>query len=422
MIHKEYSDYQDIKKGWLYKIPDHWISLKGRRIFEQSRIPLFPGDEQLTASQKYGVIPQTLFMELEGIKVVLALKGIDGFKHVEKDEFVISLRSFQGGIEHCKYSGCVSPAYTVLKPAKEIHPEYFSYLLKSTDYIGALQAVTDGIREGKNISYEQFGSIDLPIPPIAEQIKIASFLKQELEAIDSLINKQESLINLLNEKLKVQINEVVIKGVRSSKRKEFNQGWIMGAPDHWSFNRVGNYFTERREKVSDTIYAPLSVTKNGIVPQLDTAAKSDDGENRKLVRKGDFVINSRSDRKGSSGLSELDGSVSLINTVITPSPSLNGRYVHYLFRSNLFQEEYYRYGKGIVADLWSTNYSEFKNIVFPIPPIHEQAEIVLFLDDMTDKIQDLVCKSKQSIGFLKEHRASLISAAVTGKIDVRDLA
>src|SRR5215475_171417 len=97
--------------------------------------------------------------------------------------------------------------------------------------------------------------------------------------------------------------------------KDSQLDWLGYVPDHWSIRRLGFFFRERREKVSDRDFPPLSVTKNGIVPQLETAAKTDDGDNRKKVLAGDFVINSRSDRKGSAGLAEQDGSVSLINTV-----------------------------------------------------------------------------------------------------------
>ena len=142
------------------------------------------------------------------------------------------------------------------------------------------------------------------------------------------------------------------------KYKDSGVEWLGQVPEHWDVKRIGYYFIERREKVSDKDFPALSVTKNGIVPQLDTAAKSDDGDNRKKVLKGDFVINSRSDRKGSSGASELDGSVSLICTVMCPQEQVHTPFVHHLLRSQPFQEEFYRYGKGIVADLWSTNYSE----------------------------------------------------------------
>jgi len=193
--------------------------------------------------------------------------------------------------------------------------------------------------------------------------------------------------------------------------------WLGDVPSHWTVRRLGYYFAERREKVSDKVFQPLSVTKAGIVPQLETAAKTDDGDNRKRVCRGDFVINSRSDRKGSSGVSALDGSVSLINTVLAPEKEVLGAFVHHLLRSVDFQEEFYRYGKGIVADLWSTNYSEMKNISFPNPPLHEQAAIVAFIDREAAKIDALVEGQRRLIALLKEKRQAVISYAVTNGLD-----
>lgn len=195
--------------------------------------------------------------------------------------------------------------------------------------------------------------------------------------------------------------------------KDSGVSWLGAVPSHWELSRIGSRFAERREKVSDTDFPPLSVTKHGIVPQLETAAKTDDNDNRKCVLAGDFVINSRSDRKGSSGLSPLDGSVSLINTVITPDETIHGPFVHHLLRSVAFQEEYYRYGKGIVADLWSTNYGEMKAITLAVPPIGEQVTIAAFLDRETAKIDALVAEQERLIALLKEKRAAVISHAVT---------
>ena len=198
--------------------------------------------------------------------------------------------------------------------------------------------------------------------------------------------------------------------------KDIGVVWLGEIPELWDARRLGFYFDERREKVSDKVFSPLSVTKNGIVPQLENAAKSDDGDNRKKVCKGDFVINSRSDRKGSSGLSQLDGSVSLINTVIEPK-NINENYIHYLLKSQPFQEEYYRYGKGIVADLWSTNYSEMKNIIISSPTLKEQQQIANFLDKATAKIDTLIEKQTKQIELLKEKRQAVISHAVTKGIN-----
>jgi type I restriction enzyme S subunit len=189
--------------------------------------------------------------------------------------------------------------------------------------------------------------------------------------------------------------------------------WLGQVPAHWTLRRLGFYFIERRQKVSDKVFKPLSVSKAGIVPQIETAAKTDDGDNRKRVNRGDFVINSRSDRKGSAGVSELEGSVSLINTVLIPQEPVCMRFIHHLFRSVPFQEEYYRHGKGIVADLWSTNFSEMKNICLSMPPSSEQEQIASFLDQETSKIDALISEQQRLIELLKEKRQAVISHAVT---------
>ena len=189
--------------------------------------------------------------------------------------------------------------------------------------------------------------------------------------------------------------------------------WINKIPSHWECKKIGNLFTQRNEKVSDKVYEPLSVSKNGVVPQLESAVKTDAGDNRKLVLKGDFVINSRSDRKGSCGVSPLDGSVSLINIVLKPRQSWNEKYVHYLMRCHLFSEEYYRNGRGIVADLWTTRYSEMKSILLPVPPRKEQDQIVRYLDWQTSKINRLIAAKKQQIHVLREQQQKLICEVIT---------
>lgn len=197
-----------------------------------------------------------------------------------------------------------------------------------------------------------------------------------------------------------------------------NPAWFGEIPSHWDCKKIGSLFTERKVKVSDKEYPPLSVAKIGVVPQLDTAVKTDAGDNRKLVCSGDFVINSRSDRKGSCGVSELDGSVSLINIVLTPRSQWNSRYVHYLLRSQPFSEEYYRNGRGIVADLWTTRYSEMKSILLPIPPRPEQNQIVRFLDWKVSVVSKLIALKRKQITLLEEHKASVLNTAVTRGIQL----
>lgn len=185
--------------------------------------------------------------------------------------------------------------------------------------------------------------------------------------------------------------------------KPTETNWIPSVPITWDMKKIVHLFSQRKEKVSDRDFPPLSVTKNGILPQLDNAAKTDDGDNRKRVCVGDFVINSRSDRKGSCGVSTLEGSVSLINIVLQPRQQLTGNYAHYLLRSQPFSEEFYRNGRGIVADLWTTRYSEMKTILLPVPPREEQDQIVRYLDWQVSKINRLIEAKRKRVELVKEH-------------------
>lgn len=192
------------------------------------------------------------------------------------------------------------------------------------------------------------------------------------------------------------------------KKKE----WIGRIPADWDFVKIKEQFVERNTKVDDISFPPLSVSMGGVVDQMENVSKSDNSENRKLVKKNDFVINSRSDRKGSSGISPRDGSVSLINIVLKPK-NINPKYSEYLFKSYYFKEEFFRNGKGIHFDLWSTRYELMKQIIIPYPKIEEQNEIVEYLDNKTHQIEKLTKKIEQKIELLKEQRTSLINEVVT---------
>ena len=188
--------------------------------------------------------------------------------------------------------------------------------------------------------------------------------------------------------------------------------WIGCIPDDWEVKPISACFKERNEKVSDYEWEPLSVTKQGIVKQLETAAKSDAHDARKKVCKNDFVINSRSDRKQSCGVSAYDGSVSLINIVLE-NKKLNSKFVNYLLKNYGFAEEFYRYGSGIVADLWSTNYQKMKKIMIPIPPNDEQEKIAGFLDEKIQEIDNIIEKTKETIEDYKKYKQLVITEVVT---------
>ena len=189
--------------------------------------------------------------------------------------------------------------------------------------------------------------------------------------------------------------------------------WIGEIPKEWETDTIGNLYTLRNEKVSDKDFPPLSVTKQGIVPQLETAAKTDDGDNRKLVRIGDFAINSRSDRRGSCGISQYDGSVSLINTILTPRGKMNPHFYNWLFHTESFADEFYKWGHGIVNDLWTTRWQEMKRISIVFPPLSEQQKIASYLDRKCSEIDEIVVLQEKIIEELKAYKQSVITEAVT---------
>lgn len=170
---------------------------------------------------------------------------------------------------------------------------------------------------------------------------------------------------------------------------------------------IGSIVVERSEKVGETDFPALSVGKRGVTPQLAGVAKTQTEGERKLVRAGDLVINSRSDRRGASGLARQDGSVSLVYSVMTPKPDLLvAEYGHHLLRSTAFQDEFFRWGTGIVDDLWSTNFTRMSRIRVPLPPTPVQRSIA----DRLDHIDAMIVKLDDLARRLREHsRANLIA-------------
>ena len=151
----------------------------------------------------------------------------------------------------------------------------------------------------------------------------------------------------------------------------------------------------------------------GILPQLSSAAKTDAHDDRKLLCKGDFAINSRSDRRGSCGISKYEGSISLINIVLKPRKSIEPNYYNWLFHSTMFSDEFYKWGHGIVDDLWTTNWQDMKHISIPTPSILEQQKISAHLDSKCTEIDSVISKTKATIEEYKKLKQSVITQAVT---------
>ena len=203
------AEIKDSGNEWLGYIPSHWRVVPAKALFAQSKETRHETDVQLTASQKYGIISQEDYMEKQSYKIVLADKGLENWKHVEPNNFIISLRSFQGGLEISYIPGCITWHYIVLKPKVGVEPEYFKWLFKSPRYIQALQRTANFIRDGQDLRFSNFVQVPLPLIPMDEQKEIAEYLNKETARIDSIIADITEQIEKLKEYRQSVISEVV---------------------------------------------------------------------------------------------------------------------------------------------------------------------------------------------------------------------
>lgn len=194
---------------WIGKIPAHWEVRRSKYLFTQRKEFARKGDVQLSATQSYGVIPQDEFEELVGRRVVKIQTNLEKRKHVELDDFVISMRSFQGGLERAFASGCIRSSYVILRPLETVNPDYFGYLFKSPRYIKALQATGSFIRDGQDLNFDNFSKVDLFIPPLDEQAAIGAHIKFACQKIDNGIATKQQQIATLNEYKTCLINGAV---------------------------------------------------------------------------------------------------------------------------------------------------------------------------------------------------------------------
>lgn len=180
---------------WIGEIPEHWTTRKIKFLFKERSEKGYPNEPVLCATQKYGVIPQSMYEN----RVVVVNKGLEGLKLVKEGDFVISLRSFQGGIEYAHYQGIISAAYTVLSPSDEVNPNYIKYLFKSHPFIELLKTCVTGIREGQNINFDLLRKSSIMLPPLSEQQAIVSYIDEKLQKIDQYMADLQREIDYLKE-------------------------------------------------------------------------------------------------------------------------------------------------------------------------------------------------------------------------------
>uniref|UniRef100_UPI0040264553 restriction endonuclease subunit S n=1 Tax=Ruminococcus bicirculans (ex Wegman et al. 2014) TaxID=1160721 RepID=UPI0040264553 len=401
---------------WAGVIPNTWNINKGKYFMELLTRPTLETDEVITCFRDGEVTLRSKRRE-EGFTVSLTEAGYQG---IEIGDLVVhGMDGFAGSIGISDSRGKATPVLNVLDT--EQNKRYMMYLMRTMAYCELFLSLATGIRVRTcDTNWKKLREIDYILPTIPEQKAIADFLDEQCAEIDSLISDIQSQIEALEEYKRSVITEAVTKGLDPDVEMR-NSGvqWIGEIPTHWTLIRIGSLYGLRTQKVSDIDYPPLSVTKMGVLPQLDTVAKTNAHDDRKLIVKGDFVINSRSDRRGSCGISDYTGSVSLINTVLFPITEMNPRYYNWYFHTVGFADEFYRWGHGIVDDLWTTGWQDMKNILISVPPLDEQQRIADYLDSKCAEIDNIITEKKQQIETIEEYKKSLIFEYVTGKKEVQ---
>lgn len=195
--------------NWLPYAPANWKPVPAKALFRNVTELRRQDDSMLAATQKYGLIEQSEYMRLEGRRIVLANDNLDKWLHTEPNDYIISLRSFQGGLEMCSKPGCVTWHYVVLRAQRDIYPDFYKCFFKSAAYIGALQKTSDFIRDGQDLRFSNFVKVGLFSIPMDEQREIAEYLNREIPKYDVAIDSLEKQIEQITELRTRLISDVV---------------------------------------------------------------------------------------------------------------------------------------------------------------------------------------------------------------------
>lgn len=429
---QKYEAYKDSGVQWLGEVPAHWEVVRSKALFHERKEKARKNDKQLTASQKYGMIGQEEFMEKEGRRVTVVVLDRDILKHIEANDFVISMRSFQGGLEYSTQSGCVSSAYIPLIPIKHVVPAYFKYLFKSDGYIKALSSTSNLVRDGQAMRFENFAAVPLLIIPEEEQTAIADLLDRKTAQIDTAIVQKERLIELLQERRQILIQRAVTRCRNlDAPTKDSGVEWLGEIPAHWEVKKLkhlttaivdGTHFTPNYLQTSDGVpFLRVTDIQTPIIDPSNVKHISRE-EHRELTKrckpaKGDILLS----KNGTIGLTKVvdwDWEFSLFVSIclIKPLPVLNPYFFSYFFQSNVVGTQLQEGSK--TTSVTNLHLEKIRELLLLLPPTGEQAAIVAHLDSKTAWINKAIAHKLLEIDKLREYKSILINAAVTGKIKV----
>ena len=415
---RHYSEYKESGVAWIGNIPRHW------KIEKIKHIAALVSEKSTHEADAITISPENV--ESETGKVLDFYSSYDavGVKFQDGDVLFNKLRVYLNKVVFAEYDGYSLGEMIVVRPSLQDRGKYLFYLMLSSRFIEYCDSISYGAKMPRT-AVDDILNAQIPMTSDQEQYRIANFLDRKTEQIDELIRIKERRIELLHEQRTALINQVVTKGLDPNvEMKPSGVEWIGEIPKDWNTVRCTHLFEVKHIKntsgeINLSVYRDYGVIKRDSRDDNYNRV-SEDTSNYKLVDPGDFVFNKMKCWQGSLGISEYRGIVSPAYTVCKPKRPFHGKYFHYLLRSWSYIQEFNRLSYGVRIGQWELRFEDFKDIVVPYPSMLEQRQIANFLDRKTEQIDELISTEQRKIELLKEYRQSLISEAVTGKIDVRN--
>jgi type I restriction enzyme S subunit len=433
--YQPYPKYRNSGVDWLEEIPEQWDIKPIWALFVRKSDKGHEDLQLLSVYRDYGVIPK----ESRDDNFNKPSLDLSNYLRVIPTDLVTNkMKSWQGSIAISEYEGIVSPAYYTCRAIHREHHKYIHYLLRCTKYVSIYMSLSKGIRVNQwDLEYQSFRNVPVLLPSFNEQQAIADFLDHETARIDELIAKKQRLINLLQEQRTALITNTVTKGLNpDAPMKDSRVEWLGEVPAHWKVKklswifevkgRIGwrGYTAQDLRDAEDgvLVLGATNINTNGQIdlssPTYISNEKYEESPEIKLVG-GEILIVKVGATIGKVGIVP-DGFVESTinpNLMLARSRKENSHYFHYLFNSKVMQEAI---GLEKMAGAQDAINQEFiSNMRILVPYTEEQQAIVDYLDRETARIDSLIGRINQAIEKLQEYRSALITAAVTGKIDLR---
>ena len=416
---RRYPEYKESGVEWIGEIPKHW---KIRKI---KYVATFVSEKSTPETDAIKISPENV--ESKTGKVLDFYSSYDsiGVKFQVGDVLFNKIRVYLNKVVFAEYGGYSLGEMILIRPSIQDIGKYLFYLMLSCRFIEYCNSISRGAKMPRTDVYDILNA-QIPITSHQEQTQIVNFLDRKTEQIDELIRIKERRIELLHEQRTALINQAVTKGLDPNvEMKPSGVEWIGEIPAHWKVINTKYLFrlvTEPAPKNND--YELLSIYTNiGVKPRKELEARGNRATTTDgywLVKKGDFIVNKLLAWMGAIGLSDYEGVTSPAYDILRKTRPLNERFYEYLFRCGLYYTEFKKRSRGIMEVRLRLYFDQFGQIPLVFPPVDEQDKIVNFLDQKIGQIDELISIEQRKIERLKEYRQSLISEAVTGKIDVRN--